>query len=520
MLPEFTLYHQLLNSVERDSSHVAIVDGKSSYTYEELHVQASALASELKACGIRRGDRVGIYLDKSWEAVVSMFGVIQAGGVFVNISPTLREAQVSHIMSDCAARFMIGDQAQLKSMELPPVEVTFVIGDPHGLPWSRTCIPFPRSGGDIDTTSPTLPSESDLGCIIYTSGSTGRPKGIMLSHRNLVAGAEIVSTYLENTAQDRVLSVLPFNFDAGLNQLTTMVRVGGTLVLQRSLMPGDILRNLREHRITGLGGVPSVWILLLQNRRSLRERPLEDLRYISNTGGMISVTHLEELREILVNTDIYLMYGLTEAFRSTYLPPEEVNRGPSCIGKAIPNTDIWVVNPDGSECAPGETGELIHRGPTVAIGYWGDEEKTRSVYRSNPFAPPQLQPYDKVVYSGDLVKRGEDGYLYYIGRRDELIKVQGYRVSPQEVEDTLYENSAIHETAVFGRGDIAHGQSIVAVVSLRNGTSISGGDIRDSFSKIAPHYTVPSSIHIIDELPKTPSGKIDRSQLKQLYATD
>ncbi|MGH2542157.1 MAG: AMP-binding enzyme, partial [Ardenticatenaceae bacterium] len=202
----------------------------------------------------------------------------------------------------------------------------------------------------------------------------------------------------------------------------------------------------------------------------------------------------------------------------TYLPPSEVHRGPSCIGKAIPNTDIWIVRPDGTECDAGEVGELVHRGPTVALGYWGDEEKTQSVYRANPFAPPAMQPYDKVVYSGDLVKRGEDGYLYFVGRRDELIKTQGYRVSPQEVEDLLYENPAIKEAVAWGVGQLAEGQTIMAIVSLRNGPCQSAEDIRQHFSQRAPSYMVPKTVHIIDEMPKTTSGKIDRSGLKQQYA--
>ncbi len=518
MLPEFTLYHMLLNDVERDPQKTAIVDGKRSYSYEELWRDASTLGRMLTECGLKRGVRVGVFLDKSWEAVVSIFGVMQAGGVFVNISTLLREPQVQHILTNCDVRFLIGGASKVSEMVLPQIDALFYAGEgPVSVEWARECLPFPRAtGGCGERFTPS--TESDLGTIIYTSGSTGRPKGIMLSHHNLVSGAQIVSTYLQNTPEDRLLSVLPFNFDAGLNQLTTMIRVGGTLVLQHSLMPGDILHNLRNERITGVGGVPSVWILLLQNRRSIRENSLENLRYITNTGGMIPAPHLDELQDLLPSTKIFLMYGLTEAFRSTYLPPEEVHRGPSCIGRAIPNTDIWIVRPDGTECDPGEVGELVHRGPTVALGYWGDEEKTNSVYRPNPFAPPAMKPYDKVVYSGDLVKRGEDGYFYFIGRRDELIKTQGYRVSPQEVEDLLYENPAIHEAAVFGVGKLAEGQSILAVVSLKNGAKHTAEDIRQHFSQRAPNYMVPKIIHIIDEMPKTSSGKIDRSGLKQQYA--
>jgi acyl-CoA synthetase (AMP-forming)/AMP-acid ligase II len=363
-------------------------------------------------------------------------------------------------------------------------------------------------------------TSNDLATIIYTSGSTGRAKGIMLTHQNVVAGAQIVSTYLENTPDDRVLCVLPFNFDAGLNQFTTMLRVGGTAALQRSLLPGEILKSLRQHRITGLAGVPPLWAVLMPLRRSLQREPLEHLRYISNTGGMIPSAHLQNLRDMLGSTKIFLMYGLTEAFRSTFLPPSEIDRGSSCIGKAIPNTDVWVVRPDGTETDPDEPGELIHRGPTVALGYWGDEEKTAAVYKPNPFAPEGTLKRDMVVYSGDIVTRDKDGYMYFIGRRDEQIKTEGYRVSPQEIEDLLCSMPAVHQAAAFGKKDGALGHRVVAVLSLNAGEKATVEEIKQFCAGKAPHYMVPKEITILPDLPRTSSGKLDRSSLKREYAAD
>ncbi len=518
MLPEFTLSHLLLNSVERDPGHAAVVDGARICSYEDLWRQASRLAGALLEYGVRRGDRVGIYLDKSLEAVVSMFAVSQIGAAFVNINSQLKEAQARHIISNCRTRALIADANKVPALASLPVESVFYHGE--GMP-PITCAVASLSeilvaGREAPAVFPV--TETDLSTIIYTSGSTGLPKGIMLSHRNLVAGAQIVSTYVRNTSSDRILSILPLNFDAGLNQLTTMVRVGGTLVLQRSLLPGEILRNLRTHSITGLAGVPSVWPLLLQNRRSLEREPLAHLRYITNTGGMIPQPNLDSLRRLLPGTDIYLMYGLTEAFRSTYLPPDEVHRGSSCIGRAIPNTDIWVVDEKNEECAVDEVGELIHRGPTVALGYWGDEERTRAVYRPNPFAPPELQATDNVVYSGDLVKRDKDGYLYFLGRRDELIKTQGFRVSPHEIESIFYGIPEVREAAVFGKGSIGLGHAIVAVISLKDGAAMTPEEVRAIFSRSAPPYMLPREIHILPELPKTVTGKIDRSGLRHEFA--
>lgn len=517
--PEFTLFHLLRASRERCPERTAVVDGGRSYSYAELEAQSARLAACLTEAGLSRGDRVGIYLEKSWEAVVSLSAVAQLGGVFVNLNPLLKEAQVQHIMVNCRAKGLIADGGRLRDATLPPVEVVLYKGERPEWSWAKRMLSLSEAlNNRSDGLSGTSAVPNDLATIIYTSGSTGLPKGVMLTHQNLVAGAQIVSAYLENTDRDRVLGVLPLSFDYGLNQLTTMLRVGGALVLQRSLLPGDILRTLRQEKITGLAGVPPVWTLLLQSAQSLEREPLEDLRYITNSGGTIPPTHLDELRRLLPKTKVYLMYGLTEAFRSTYLPPEEVHRGSSCIGRAIPATDIWVLNEEDRPCKPGETGELVHRGPTVALGYWGDPELTRRIYRPNPFAPPETGGADTVVRSGDLVTVGEDGFLYFVGRRDELIKTGGYRVSPQEVEGLLYGVPAIQEAAVFGQPDAMLGQRIVAVVSLKKPGSCTVQDVLHLISQRAPHYLVPRALHILDALPKTGTGKIDRTTLKHGFA--
>lgn len=520
MLPEWTLFHLLQNAAERAPDEVAVVDDdKTSHTYGELQQASARLAHALRAHGLKRGDRVGVYVEKSFEALAAMTACAHAGGVFVNINPLLKAAQVGHIMKNCGARQLIVDGEKL-SGELPAVDVVYLRGKaPHTPSSAVDCVRLE----DVFKNGPALEPrtcaiQSELGTIIYTSGSTGLPKGIMLSHHNLVVGAQIVSTYLENTATDRVLSLLPLTFDVGMNQFTTMLRVGGTLVLQRSMMPGDTLANLRKERITGLAGVPSVWALVLQNKKSLEREPLTELRYLSNTGGMIPSTHLELLKTVLPKTKIFLMYGLTEAFRSTFLPPEEVSRGPACIGKAIPNTDIWVVRPDGTETADDEEGELIHRGPTVALGYWGDPEKTRSAYRVNPFAPPELNGADRVVYSGDVVRRDSEGFLHYVGRRDEQIKTQGYRVSPLEIEELLYGTGQVHEAAAFGKKDELLGQRIVVICSLSNGAAATPEELRRLISTRAPSHLVPQELHIVADLPKNANGKTDRSLLRGQFA--
>ncbi len=522
MYPEFTLHDLLRNSAELYPGKTAIVDGKAEYTYEDMARQSSALCAALQDAGVEKGDRVGILMEKSWEAIVAMLAASQASAAFVNLNPLFKPRQVSYVAKDCDVRVMIGDSDKLAAMEPGTTDRAFYKGDrpdSEGVSGELTDLAEVLQSGDSPRETRQV-SEVDLGTILYTSGSTGMPKGVSTSQRNLVVGAQIVSTYLENTKEDRILSALPLNFDAGLNQFTTALRVGATLALQRSRLPGDLLKGLRRHEITGVAGVPPLWSLLLRSVKSIEQEPLMHLRYISNTGGRIPQANLDELRRLLEpsGTKIYLMYGLTEAFRSTYLPPEEIGRGTECIGKAIPDTQIMVINKEGKECAPGEVGELVHRGPTVAMGYWGKEEATRKAYRPNPLAPPELLDMERVVYSGDNVRRDEEGFLYFIGREDGMIKSQGYRMSPEEVENLLISSGLVHEACAFGLPDPDLGHQVIAVVSLKDGGDESVvEEIREYAAKNGPPYMVPKAITIQDDLPKTGSGKIDRKGISNAY---
>jgi len=527
--PEFTLHDLLRNSVERNPQQTAVVDGKAEHTYADLDKASRSLAAALQNAGVEKGDRVGVYLEKSWEAIVAMLAASRAGAAYVNINPLFKPPQVAYLARDCDIRVMIGDSARLDDLEPGAVSGSaFYKGDApkEGIAGELVDLSEALASGDTPTEERSV-SETDLGTILYTSGSTGMPKGVATSQRNLVAGAQIVSTYLGNTPEDRILSALPLNFDAGMSQFTTALRVGATLVLQRSRLPGDLTKALRRQGITGLTGVPPLWALLLRSAKSIQEEPLENLRYIANTGGRIPQANLDELRKVLEpsGTSIYLMYGLTEAFRSTYLPPGEIWRSSlergNCIGKAIPDTEIMVVNAEWEECAPNEVGELVHRGPTVAMCYWGNEEATKRAYRPNPLAPKELLGVDRVVYSGDLAKRDEDGFLYHLGRNDAMIKNQGYRLSPEEVENLLLGSGLVHEACAFGVENPDVGQDVIAVISLRDGEGENGSAvdfIRGHVMQNAPSYMVPKEILVREELPKTSSGKIDRKGISNAYA--
>jgi acyl-CoA synthetase (AMP-forming)/AMP-acid ligase II len=337
----------------------------------------------------------------------------------------------------------------------------------------------------------------------------------MLTHAQVMAGASIVSRYLDIRDRDRILAVLPFSFDAGMNQLTTAFQQGATLVLINFVFAREIVAMLEKERISGLAGVPTLWSLLVQPASTLDRQALPALRYITNTGGAMPQTVLAALRRTLPTTQIFLMYGLTEAFRSTYLPPEELDRRPTSIGKAIPDTEILVVNERGEPCRPGEIGELVHRGPTVSLGYWGQPDLTNAVLRPHPFAPRELGDAERVCYSGDLVRMDEDGFLYFVGRRDAMIKSSGYRVSPTEVEEVLFQSGLVRAAAVIGIPDEVLGQRIKAFVVAKEGESVKGAGLIDFCAERMPRHMVPKAVEVLAEIPKTPTGKVDYPALRR-----
>ncbi|MGZ3254834.1 MAG: acyl-CoA ligase (AMP-forming), exosortase A system-associated, partial [Burkholderiaceae bacterium] len=352
-------------------------------------------------------------------------------------------------------------------------------------------------------------ADTDMAAILYTSGSTGKPKGVVLSHRNLVTGAESVSSYLDNTSDDRILAVLPLSFDYGLSQLTTAFHVGATVVLINHLFPRDIVNAVGEQRITGLAAVPPLWIQLAQQTWPGNS----SLRYLTNSGGAMPRPTLDALRRALPSAKVFLMYGLTEAFRSTYLPPSELDNHPDSIGRAIPNAEIMVARPDGTACAVNEPGELVHRGALVSLGYWNDPVKT-----AERFKPIPGQDAELAVWSGDTVRMDEDGFLYFIGRNDDMIKVSGYRVSPTEVEEVLHATGMVSEVAAFGVPHPTLGQAIIAV-ACPAADCIDSAELPQRLLKECqrnlPAYMVPAQIKIHHEnLPRNPNGKIDRKALQ------
>jgi acyl-CoA ligase (AMP-forming) (exosortase A-associated) len=521
VIVDFLVHHMLNRSAARSPDKEALVHGDHRLTYRDVAKRTAALAQGLRRAGVQRRDRVGIYLDPSVPQAVSIFGISQAGGVFVPVNTLLFPDQVAHIANDCQMKGLITTSAKLASLsavlkEIPSLD--FIVATEEG---ALVDAPLPAYGFD-ELCRQSVPSpwrdvaiEKDLAAILYTSGSTGKPKGVMLSHAQIMAGSSIVSTYLGITEAERILAILPFSFDAGMNQLMTAFQQGGTLVLMTFVFAREIVQVLRQEHITGLAGVPTLWSLLAQPSSSLVRTPLPDLRYITNTGGAMPQSVLATLRQALPTTKVFLMYGLTEAFRSTYLPPEELDRRPTSMGKAIPNTEIMVVNEQGQPCLPGEVGELVHRGPTVSLGYWGRPDLTASVLRPHPFIPGELGGDERVCYSGDLVKTDEEGFLYFVGRRDAMIKSSGFRISATEVEEVLFQSGKLKGAAVIGVPDAVLGQSIKAIVVPREGDSVDPTELLEFVAGKLPRYMVPAAVEVRDELPKTPSGKIDYPALRR-----
>jgi acyl-CoA ligase (AMP-forming) (exosortase A-associated) len=519
-MPESTLLNELVAvAAQRDAQAIALTYGAASLSYGELDTAVRGFANGLMGLGLGRGERVAIYLEKRFETVIASFGAPAAGGVFVPLNPLLKPDQVGFILRDCDVRVLVTspDRLALLGETLKTCPSLRHVVVTHG----EGAAPVPVHDWTQLLAAPSRPGhrviDTDVTAILYTSGSTGRPKGVVLSHRNMVAGGKSVASYLENRASDTLLAALPLSFDAGFSQLTTGFHAGARVVLLNYLMPRDVLKAMEREKVTGLTAVPPLYIQLTQ-----LEWPVainEHLRYFANTGGRMPRATLDLLRAKAPSAKPFLMYGLTEAFRSTYLPPSEVDRRPDSIGKAIPNAEILVLREDGTECAPDEPGELVHRGALVGLGYWNDAEKTAERYKPLPVGvggrEGGLQLPEFAVFSGDTVRRDAEGFLYFVGRRDEMMKTSGYRVSPTEVEEVLYATGLVGECAAFGVPNDALGQSIQVILTPPEGAAeVDLAALTAACKTRMPAYMVPHGFDVRPgPLPRNPNGKIDRKTL-------
>lgn len=510
-----TLGNLIQESAIRDPDAMALRDKSGTQNYGELQCAIENAASCLTSLGVSKGDRVAVFAGKQCETVVAAFGASCAGGIFVPINALFKQGQVSYILNHCNVRVLVTTSVRLKQLavalsECPDLSHVIVIDSWDDgisidgvqiLAWSEFI------GSTDRSCSPRLIS-SDIAAIMYTSGSTGMPKGVVLSHGNMTVGAQSVAHYLENSSSDRILAVLPLSFDAGLSQLTTGFSVGACVVLHDYLIARDVVRIVEKESITGITGVPPLWMQLAE--QDWPKGSTDSVRYFANTGGKMPRETLLQLQSIFTAAKPFLMYGLTEAFRSTYLPPEEVDRRPDSIGKAIPNVEVLVVNDREEVCQPGETGELVHRGPLVALGYWNDAKRTAERFRPSPVQSSGLPYPEYAVWSGDFVKCDEDGYLYFVGRKDDMIKTSGYRVSPAEVEEVAFDSGLIAEVAALGIPDPKLGQHIVLMAKAKIEHEEPTDALVSHMRKNTPNYMHPHRIYWCDSLPRNANGKLDR----------
>jgi amino acid adenylation domain-containing protein len=510
------LHDYLVESARRLPEKVALVCQGRSLAYSEIERLSNALARGLGARGVERGDRVVIFLDNTVEAVIAFWAVLKANAIVSIVNPLTKTRKLEHLLKDCRPSALVTSAthapvflpAAAACSHLRAVVVAGSMdesrrGRPRGfVSWNDLLASF-----DGETPPPRRNIDVDLAAIIYTSGSTGEPKGIMLTHRNMLAAATSVSTYLENTEDEVILDALPLSFDYGLYQLITAFRVGARLILERSFtFPSQVLKTVVTEKVTGFPGVPTMFAMMA-NIRNLGERDFSAVRYVTNTAAALPVRHIHFLMGLFPQARIYSMYGLTECKRCTYLPPEDLARKPESVGIAIPNTEMWVVDERDNRLGPGQVGQLVIRGATVMKGYWEKPEATARRLRPGPV------PGEQVLYTGDLCRLDADGYLYFVGRMDDIIKTRGEKVAPKEVEQALVSIPGVQEAAVIGVPDPVLGQALKAFVVLDEGVLLNEKQIQVECQARLENFMVPSRIVVVASLPRTASGKVSKREL-------
>lgn len=514
--PQRLLGEALEFSWQKYPAKIAAIYKGEHYSFAQLYEKANNLASYLINSGIKRGDRVAIYMNNSWSCIVSIYGISLAGGVFLVVNPQTKANKLNYILNDCGAKAILSE-AILKDELYSALE---------GL----TCIQkiIIQNSQELKNTLPfafesfeevTLKKEevifpkiipNDLAALIYTSGSTGFPKGVMMTHQSMVFTSWSLIEYLRLTEEDRIMLVLPLAFDYGLYQLIMSVTIGGTLIIEQSFnFPPTIFRQIELLKPTVFPGVPSIYAMMISTHKKSGIK-FESIKKVTNTAAALPAEFIGDLKHIFPNALIFKMYGLTECKRVCYLEPELLDQKPRSVGKAIPGTEVFLLSPEGKTVPPGEPGILHIRGPHVMAGYWNNEKLT------NEMLKPGLIPGERILCAHDLFKTDEDGFLYFLGRNDDIIKTRGEKVSPVEVENAIYQLSGIKEVAVLGTPDVMLGESIVAFITNHDQTHYAEKEIQQYCLKHLEPFMVPQKIIFVSEMPKSSNGKIDKSELRKL----
>ncbi len=510
------LQDYLADSARRHPDKIALVCKAQRFSYGELDRRANRLANALAKRGVARGDRVVVFADNTLETVVAFWAILKANAVVSIVSPLTKADKLAYLLNDCRAVALVTDahltpvfaEAAAKSPHLRHVIVSGSVdaertrGLPGVVAWDAAL-----ADGAPDKPPARRNIDVDLAAIIYTSGSTGDPKGVMLTHRNMLTAATSITTYLENVEDDVILGVLPLAFDYGLYQMIMAFRTGARLVLERSFTyPAQVLKVVVDEKVTGFPGVPTMFAILAE-LKNLKSYDFSSIRYATNTAAALPVKHILVLKDIFPGAKIFSMYGLTECKRCTYLPPADIDRKPTSVGIAIPNTELWIVDENDVKVGPNEVGQLVIRGATVMKGYWEKPEATAKKLRPGPL------PGEQVLYTGDFCKTDEEGYLYFVGRMDDIIKSRGEKVAPKEVETALMNVQGVKEAAVIGVPDEILGEAVKAFVVLEQGVTLTEKDLQKECQKRLESFMVPKHFAFVPELPKTTTGKIKKTGL-------
>ena len=512
MRPQRLLHEALPRATAAAGDKPAVIVEGRAYSYAQLLDAATQLAGALQARGVARGDRVAVYMDNTWPCVVSIYAILMAGGAFLVVNPQTKADKLAFILEDSGARVLLSDghlavEINAALAQLPAAPVLICSGDATALPAALAFDDMLAQAPLQALATPTIPL--DLAALIYTSGSTGNPKGVMQTHQSMLFATGSLVEYLRLDPDDRILCALPLAFDYGLYQLLMSVHLGATLVLERSFTyPAQVFARMREFEVTVFPAVPTMFAMLL-SFHSREPLLFEHVRRVTNTAAALPDDFGSRLREVFPAALIYRMYGLTECKRVSYLEPELAESRAGSVGKAIPGTELYLLSAQGEPVAPGESGILYVRGPHVMLGYWNRPDLTAHMLK------PGKLPGERVLCTQDLFRMDSEGFLYFVGRSDDIIKTRGEKVSPAEVENVLHGIAGVREAAIIGVPDELLGQAIRAYVVLNPGVTLSERQVRAHCSARLENFMVPRDVVFCEDLPKTTTGKVSRKLLAQ-----
>lgn len=518
LIPQRLLGEALIRSSKENPSKIAVIVKEQEYSYDQLRNHAENFARYLIGAGIKKGDRVAIYMDNSWQSIISIYGITLSGGVFLVINPQTKADKLKYILNDCEAKMLISTNALKIELsraleEANHLREVIISGDSSSI---KKCPHYKLTDFEnsiqTDNQHVVFPNiiPNDLAALIYTSGSTGFPKGVMMTHQAMVFTSWSLVEYLRLSEKDRIMLILPLAFDYGLYQLIMSITIGGTLIVEQSfIFTASIYKNIRKYQPTVFPGVPTVYAMMITANKE-NGLSFDCIEKITNTAALLPAEFIPDLKKIFPNALIFKMYGLTECKRVCYLEPELIDTKPTSVGKAIPGTEVFLLSTEGNPVAAGEPGILHIRGPHVMSGYLNKKELSEEMLKEGKL------PGEKILCSNDWFKMDEDGFLYFQGRNDDIIKTRGEKVSPVEIENIIYKINGIKEVAVLGVPDVIMGESILVYITLHENIAITEKEIqRECMMHLEP-FMIPQRVIFLSEMPKSTNGKIDKKELKKM----